>query len=133
MKIGNREPNEPENKGTISPQQNLGGTRTPDAKPIDGEVPHERTERRCKNQSCKLCYPTDKTTPESNKGSEISFDPVTNYLEQLPEEHVQPTLDTEIKNTYGGSGPILSYNENNSGANVLLATDNIYKELKKRK
>ncbi|ORX44062.1 hypothetical protein BCR36DRAFT_373543 [Piromyces finnis] len=68
---------------------------------------------------------------QEQNNSEMPFDPVENYFDTtVPEETNKPTLENEIKNSYGGNGQILSYNKENSGAKVFLATDKIYKELK---
>ncbi|ORX52655.1 hypothetical protein BCR36DRAFT_285918, partial [Piromyces finnis] len=56
---------------------------------------------------------------------------VNDYLEKLSDDIEDiKTLETEIKNTYGGNNQILDYNPENNGATLLASMDNMYKEIK---
>jgi len=59
-----------------------------------------------------------------------SLKDVEKYFDSLPIEN--PLLESETKNKYGGSGPIASYNQDNTGATGLLANNAMYQEMQKQ-
>ncbi|ORX51829.1 hypothetical protein BCR36DRAFT_369737 [Piromyces finnis] len=63
--------------------------------------------------------------------SKSSMSGVNDYLEKLSDDiDNKKTLETEIKNSYGGNNQIFNYSPDNNGATLLSSMDNMYKELK---
>ncbi|ORX44054.1 hypothetical protein BCR36DRAFT_373535 [Piromyces finnis] len=67
---------------------------------------------------------------KTERTSTSSMSGVNEYLNKLPDDIINvKTLETELKNTYGGNAQIPNYNPENNGATLLASMDNIYKEL----
>jgi len=65
---------------------------------------------------------------ETNSISSLSMEDVEEYWKKIPDEI--PSLESAIKNPFGGSGPINTFNPNNPGITFLLANDKMFKDLK---
>jgi len=61
------------------------------------------------------------------------MDSVEEYFNQMDDHPTTPTLDTQLKNRYGGSSYIPPpFNPNNLGSTFIKSNDKMYKELKKQ-
>ena len=74
-----------------------------------------------------LPHEEDIVMKESDTISDQEMEEVEKYFDSLPLE--KPSLELLIKNTYSGSGPIASYNNDNQGATVILAQNAVYKQM----
>ena len=78
-----------------------------------------------------LPYEEDSKMAEPDSPIDNEMEEVEKYFDSLPTEN--PSLESSIKNSYGGSGPIASYNNDNPGATVLLANNAMFQEMQKHK